>query len=175
MSSNTFIYRFNSQKLDITKESNMCGPGVIGGIIGLIVHSAMVGVGASYTEGLDADSDCKLQAVWFLKVAGGFLLTLDILEILVNCIGERDNEEDPKGPVCGLVNIVGCFVIFIWGSVIIFGPYQDWTYNGEDKASNHYCAYTPYMFSFVVLILGWVGTAVRVVVSSLVICRMCCN
>ena len=151
----------------------MCGPGVVGGIIGLIIHSAMVGVGNSYTDGSDSDSDCKLQAVWFLKVAGGFLLTLDILEILVNCIGGRGKEDDPRGPVCGLVNIVGSFVIFIWGSVIIFGPYQDWTYHDEDKASDHYCSYTPYMFSFVILILGWIGVALRVAVTSFLIRRMC--
>ena len=136
-------------------------------IVSVIIHAAMVGVGASYTDGMEPESDCKLQAVHYLKVAGAFLLTLDILEILYHCfIGSR-NEDDAKGPICGMVNVIGSLVIFIWGSVIVFGPYQDWTYAEGDRSNDSYCSYTPYMFSFVILILGWCFLAIRLIVNCL--------
>ena len=124
-------------------------------IIGLILHSAMVGVGNSYTDGPDPDSDCKLQACYFLKVCGGFLLALDLLAIIVMCILLMSGSDNPGGQICSGVKMIGQFVIYIWGSVIIFGVYKDWTY--EDKLSETFCEYTPYMFSFVMLILGWIG------------------
>ena len=34
------------------------------------------------------------------------------------------------------------------------GKYGDWKYDEEN--SEDYCAYTPFMFSFVVLILQWI-------------------
>jgi hypothetical protein len=144
--------------------------GIIEPIIGLIFHSAMVGVGNSYTDGSDPNSDCKLQACYFLKVAGGFLLALDILEILVTCIFACKDSEDSKGEVCGGIKIIGSFVIFIWGSVIIFGPYQDWTYNQDDKENKTFCEYTPYMFSFVILILGWISIPLKCCAIFAMIC-----
>ena len=142
-------------------------------IVHLIIHSAMVGVGSSYTDGLNPESDCKLQAVYYLKVAGGFLLTLDILEILFHCFFGSKNENDNNGPICGLVNVVGCFVIFIWGSIIVFGPYQDWKYREADRQSENYCVYTPYMLSFVMRISGWCLTALCLILSclELYLCR----
>ena len=89
------------------------------------MYSAMVGVGNSYTDGPDADSDCKLQACYFLKVCGGFLLALDLFNILVICILAMWGSDKPGGEICGGVKMIGQFVIYIWGSVLIFGPYQN--------------------------------------------------
>lgn len=36
------------------------------------------------------------------------------------------------------------------------GWYGYWTYDTTDKANEGYCGYTPFMYSFVMLILGWV-------------------
>ena len=143
-------------------------------IIGLALHSAMVGVGNSYTDGDGVDSECKLQGVYFLKVAGGFGITMDILGIIFNCINiniSKGDDVGQGGAACGCVAMIGNFVIFIWGSVIIFGPYQNWTYSDEDQMNEYYCAYTPYMFSFVMLILGWVFMAVRTVFVCVLFAR----
>ena len=76
---------------------------IIEPIIGVILHSAMVGVGNSYTDGPDAESDCKLQACYFLKVCGGFLLALDLFAILVLCIlrMKGDLEDWHAREICG--------------------------------------------------------------------------
>ena len=136
-------------------------------IVGVIMHASMVAVGASYTDGMDPESDCKFQAVYFLKVAGGFLLTMDILESLYHCfygsIGSEKRAKMPFSPICGMVNVIGSLVIFIWGSVIVFEPYQDWIYDEADRENNNYCAYTPYTFSIFFLILGWCFTAIRMI------------
>ena len=47
------------------------------------------------------------------------------------------------------------FSILIWGSVVVFGAYKDWTYDVE-KFSDNFCEYTPMMSAFVILIIKWV-------------------
>ena len=56
-------------------------------------------------------------------------------------------------PLLGLVIME--FSILIWGSVVVFGAYKDWTYDVE-KYSENFCEYRPMMFAFVILILKWV-------------------
>ena len=141
-------------------------------IVGMIMHVAMVAVGASYTDGMEPESDCKLQAVYYLKVAGGILITLDILTIIffgIRFIGIRFDGLI-YGPICGMVNLVGSVVIFCWGSDIVFGHYQDWTYDEADRESNSYCSYAPYMFFIFSLILGWCFTAIRMILCCLFGC-----
>ena len=140
-------------------------------IVAVVFHTAMVIVGSTYTDGMTPESDCKLQACHYLRVAGGFMLTLDIMEILCQCLfGCKNEEDDRKGHICGLINVVGCSVIFIWGSAIVFGPYQEWVYDEAHRDSEKYCSYTPYMFSFVVLIIGWCFTAIRLILICLALC-----
>ena len=45
-------------------------------------------------------------------------------------------------------------VLLIWGSVVVFGAWPTWTL-GRDRRSH--CPYSPMMFAFVLLILGWVS------------------
>ena len=56
-------------------------------------------------------------------------------------------------PFVGLVIME--FALLIWGSVVVFGAYKDWTYDAE-KYGDNFCEYTPMMFAFVILILKWV-------------------
>ena len=35
------------------------------------------------------------------------------------------------------------------------GWYSSWTYDVNNNTKDEYCGYTPYMYSFVMLILGW--------------------
>ena len=144
-------------------------------IVAAIFHTAMVIVGSTYTDGMEPESDCKLQACYYLRVAGGIMLVLDILEILYHCFfGCKNEEDDRKGPICGLVNVVGSLVILIWGSVIVFGTYQEWIYDEALRDSEKYCSYTPYMFSFVVFILGWCFAAIRLIITCIDLCFICC-
>ena len=135
-------------------------------IVGMIMHVAMVAVGASYTDGMEPESDCKLQAVFYLKVAGGILITLDILKSIILIFVLKGE----YGPICGMVNVIGSVVIFYWGSDIVFGHYQDWTYDEADRESNSYCSYAPYMFSIFSLILGWCFTAIRMILCCIFVC-----
>ena len=126
---------------------------------------------------VEPESDCKLQACHYLKVAGGFMLVLDISEILYHCFFEcKNKEDDRKGPICGLVIVVSSLVILIWGSVIVFETYQEWIYDEDNRDNEKYCSYTPYMFSIVVLILGWCfrRILIRLIIACLDLCIVCC-
>ena len=54
-------------------------------------------------------------------------------------------------PVFGLCDLG----VLIWGSVVVFGSYGDWTYDESEKKSDVYCAYTAYMCPFVIMIIKW--------------------
>ena len=46
------------------------------------------------------------------------------------------------------------FVVLIWATVRVFSSYNEWTY--EDKKSETYCEYTPFVFAMVVSIVNWI-------------------
>ena len=50
-------------------------------------------------------------------------------------------------------------------SFSISGAYSTWEY--EDKESHYYCAYTPYMLAFVLLIIQWC-------ILPFIFCCTCC-
>ena len=54
---------------------------------------------------------------------------------------------------------------YFQGSVVVFGAWATWTddYNEyiQDMDNKNYCAYTPMMTAFVILILKWVNIASR--------------
>ena len=56
------------------------------------------------------------------------------------------------------------FVVLIWATVRVFSSYNEWTY--EDKKSETYCEYTPFVFAMVVSIVNWI-----LLCSALVIAR----
>ena len=39
--------------------------------------------------------------------------------------------------------------------IFITGQYSTWVYDPQLAGTEDYCAYTPYMYSFVMLIIGW--------------------
>ena len=130
--------------------------------LALILSVVMLGVGNTYSD------ECKLKAAWFLTVAGGWGVAMNVLVILAYCGSyyyEPDAEWWNGGRLCGIPELIGNFVIFIWGSVIVFGPYKEWQYKDNTEETN-YCPYTPYMFAFVVLIWNWVFIALRVVLIT---------
>ena len=51
------------------------------------------------------------------------------------------------------------------GSVVVFGSWGSWTYDYQefltDKEVLNYCAYTPMMFAFIILLIKWVREAFK--------------
>ena len=54
--------------------------------------------------------------------------------------------------------------------MIFLGKYGDWEY--DDESSENYCAYTPFMFSFVVLIIQWILNPIAFVATCLICYQM---
>ena len=59
----------------------------------------------------------------------------------------------------GVMGIVD-FAMLIWGSVVVFGAWANWTDNFDDYKRDpekfNFCENTPMMTAFVILILKWV-------------------
>ena len=59
----------------------------------------------------------------------------------------------------GVMTIVD-FAMLIWGSIVVFGAWANWTDDFDAYKANpeelNLCAYKPMMTAFVNLILGWV-------------------
>ena len=59
----------------------------------------------------------------------------------------------------GVMTIVD-FVMLIWGSVVVFGAWANWTDDWDVAQQNeelNYCMNTPMMTAFVLLLLKWVS------------------
>ena len=151
------VYR--NPMVQVYRELSVC-------FLSLILCATMLGVGNAYSD----ESDCKLKAAYFLTVAGGWGIAMNLLVILTYLyLYCNDIAPTREARLCGITEIIGNFVIFIWGSVIVFGPYQEW--NHTSKTDDNYCAYTPYSFAFGVLIWNWAFIALRVV---LIACEIFC-
>ena len=92
---------------------------------------------------------------------------------------ERDGNIDGSEQTCmkvinfssGVMSIVD-FAMIIWGSVVVFGAWANWTYEknenleydqsltldyeDENPEEKNFCEYTPMMTAFVILLLKWV-------------------
>ena len=76
----------------------------------------------------------------------------------------------------GVMTIVD-FAMLIWGSVVVFGAYSNWTddfnaYKANPEEMN-FCEYTPMMTAFVILLLKWV--LVPVMIAITLCCARCCG
>ena len=123
------------------------------GMIHLPLSIAMIVIGDQYNT-LDS---CSIQISQVLEVMGGLMLFLAILDIMVGlAFGTTVDFECPIVVVTGLAALsLAEFGVQIWASVVVFGAYSTWEY--EDKSSENFCEYTPYMFAFVILIIKWVA------------------
>lgn len=113
----------------------------------LAVPISMVAVGAAYDE----QTECKLPAAHVLKVLGGVGIVFGLLFMFTFIIGRSD----AIIVVYALSRFVK-LILQIWGSILIFGPYNDWLKEGDDPNKENFCHKTPYMFAFVMLIINWV-------------------
>jgi hypothetical protein len=116
------------------------------GILKLPLSIAMIVIGDQYNT-LDS---CSIEGVsTVLEVLGGLSLFIAILYILV---GLTDSSVASFPFI--VVACLAQFGVQIWASVVVFGAYKTWEY--DDKSSENFCEYTPFMFAFVILIIKWV-------------------
>jgi len=133
-------------------------------LIGLGLAISMVCVGVSYSG--ESPLYCKFGAVDYLYYAGIVSLVVNgigILSSFVKWCALRDGKIS-AGEFCGLailafaalIVLICEIVVVIWGSVVVFENYADWTYDKTDEGKDGYCHYNPMMFAFVILIIKWI-------------------
>lgn len=167
--------------------------------IQLIIGGVMVGIGytnlpieyrnwGDLSELTDEEKrdPCPNGAAFWLYVAGIIILVTNFMngwaKFYKRC-AERDGKID-CGEKCGMavnkmstgIMSVVDFAMLIWGSVVVFGAWANWTddYNeyiasGDEK---NFCEYTPMMTAFVILILKWVLIPCMIVLTCC--CACCC-
>lgn len=142
---------------------------VCGNLVQCMCGIVMLSIGGVYYN------DCDFDATTYLVVGGSIMLITNILVILAILTPMEWDDKLTKAlqPVIGLVQ----FCIFIWGTIVVFGHYSGWSYDEQyrkqlltpvpvDGDEVYFCAYTPFMFAFVQLILTWVLLPL--------ICGLCC-
>jgi len=161
----------------------------------LAVCIAMVVVGVQYKD------ECTFDVPQYLMVGGGITLALTLLKVIAIL---TPSECDDKfvaflTPMALFANMC----VTLWGSIIVFGHYSVVSYENvhlptgrpdfpdgnrvspgtvEDmiNETNHYCAYTPYMFAYVILIMQWIVLPILLccsctIVWTIVCGAMCCG
>jgi len=130
---------------------------------------------------------CPNGAAYWLYVAGICLLVSNSIntwaKIYKKC-AERDGKIDCGEKVgmavnkmsSGVMTIVD-FVMLIWGSVVVFGAWANWTddwekYSGDKEAMN-FCEYQPMMTAFVLLLIKWIMIPLAIVLTCCCAC-LCC-
>jgi len=133
---------------------------VLPNVVSLAVCIAMFAVGISY----NSEEDCKGKATTFLILGGGIVLAITVLRLIASWTPCECDDKimDILSPFANVVH----FCVIIWGSVVVLGQYSQWEY--EEKSSENYCAYTPFMFAFVILILNWIC-------FPFILCCCCCS
>jgi len=140
-------------------------------VITFIFGCIMLGIGHSYQD------TCPNGAATFLFYAGIITMVSKVfafVKFFAKVCAESDGvisgaEYCGLGLltiISGLIIIADCMVL-IWGTVVVFGVYPRWTYYKDDELSPLYCEYTPFMFSFVLLILDWIF------LPMIVLCTCC--
>lgn len=109
--------------------------------------AAMIIIGALYLD----PARCKLIGVpHFLIVGGSTYLALAVLALVL--------------PYFRLTS----FCVLIYGSIVVFSKYATWDYKNPSSAT--FCAYTPFMFAFLVLIFEWVFELIFICALLVAIC-----
>jgi len=143
----------------------------------LILACIMIPIGSKHesTAVENSSESCPNGAAYWMKIAGIVLLISSLMNIcakLYKKYAERDGQVDCcekcligmnyfSTACIGVVDLA----MLIWGSVVVFGAYSDWT--SDDAAKDYYCAYVPMMTAFVILILKWILVPCIIVVSAL--------
>merc|ERR1712029_472975 len=164
--------KFQSEEFKQNFERNEKGYSIIQAVLGGI----MIAIGHLWAD------ECPNDAAYWLFVAGICLVVLNSIngwsKMYKQC-AEKDGvitcgEKFGMGLnsfASGAMTIVD-FAMLIWGSVVVFGAYSTWTYDEADVAMEEYCAYTPYMTAFIILLLKWILVPAMIILTCF--CACCC-
>merc|ERR1711936_810085 len=169
-------------------------------LMNLVIGIVMVAIGYQNLPAEDRGVDpaglseaektpCPNGAAYWLYVAGICLLVSNSINTwakMYKKCAERDGKIDCGEKVglavnkmsSGVMTIVD-FVMLIWGSVVVFGAWANWTDEwdvAQQDAEKNYCMYTPMMTAFVLLLIKWVMIPVMIAITCCCACftAMCC-
>ena len=94
---------------------------------------------------------CKLDVSLYLIINGSQTLFSNGCKLLNRFIL---NWEHKTADILALISFITDLSILIWGSVVVFGNYSNWT--DTDESSEFYCDGTPAQMGFVGIIVTWV-------------------
>jgi len=133
---------------------------VIGSVLQIAQGIAMVVIGQLHIE----PADCNNGASQYLLYGGIALLVLNVVTLVGGCArqlamkdGKITSSENCGLCLLGLLSgVLGItyLVILIWGSVVVFGSWPDWT--SEDPTNLDYCKDLPMKFAFGILVTAWI-------------------
>merc|ERR1719278_2325274 len=109
-------------------------------------------------------ADCNNGAAQYLLYGGIALLVLNVVTLVGGCARQLAMKDGKitASENCGLCLLgllsgvlgITLLVILIWGSVVVFGSWPNWT--SEDITSEDYCKELPMHFAFGILVTAWV-------------------
>jgi len=133
---------------------------VLGSVLQIAQGIAMVVIGQLHID----PADCNNGAAQYLLYGGIALLVLNVVTLVGGCArqlamkdGKITASENCGLCVLGLLTgVLGItyLVILIWGSVVVFSSWPDWT--ATDLTSEDYCKELPMHFAFGILVTAWV-------------------
>merc|ERR1712243_268872 len=147
-------------------------------ILQVVIGIVMISLGSSFQD------DCPNGATKYLFNAGIVILVANLGSILpvgAKILAEKDGKVtcmESMGLlfiniVSGIL-IIANFVVLLWGSVVVFGRYGVWTHRADDIGNDNYCAYTPFMAAFIILIMNWIMLPFLCMCACLAfICKAC--
>lgn len=130
---------------------------------GIIYGAIMTAVGYTYKD------ECNNGAAEWLAHFGIVLLCSEVIVIMTSicCYTDNRGEQSMCFNCATLINVVINVMVTIWGSVVVFGAWADWTDNVDEIDENNYCHKVPMLTAFILLILRWV-------LVPTILCCCCC-
>ena len=142
------------------------GPFIIFLLDASVLISKMV-IGGQYMGDCDQVwiDDEFMDVPQYLVITGGVSLGMNILTLF-----SMGNDKGFQVMVGGVILVRVSF--YLYGSYLVFGNYGIWTHEtGFDGM--YYCAYTPFMFAYVYLVIWWVVFALSCCVIACCVCGCC--
>ena len=130
------------------------------------------------------DNLCPNGAAYWLWITGNIFLIsnffIGLAKICKKCAERYVDKIDCGGKVLsffmGMMAIVEC-VMVVWGSVLVFGAWGNWTDNFDVYKANpeelNFCEHIPMMTAFIILILYWVLISLMIAFICFYAC--CCT
>ena len=145
-------------------------------LFGMLLGCFMLAIGYHYLD------DCQNGAANWLLIAGilelfiqAFIVLAKICQKVSNKVGKGSCDEtsiDAFNSFAIAVLAIFEIAILIWGSVVVFGVWSKWT--RESPSSKNYCAFTPMMSAFIILIIKWVLMPGVIVILCILVCFSTC-